>query len=70
MVAAVERIARAAGLDLGGVEYLVSERDGRPYFYDVNALSNFVAEPLRVLGFDPTARLVDALTAWAARRAA
>ena len=26
-------------------------------------LSNFVAEPLTVLGFDPTVRLVDALEA-------
>jgi hypothetical protein len=52
-----------AELDVGGIEYLESERDGRLYFYDVNALSNFVAEPVRVVGFDPTARLVDALVA-------
>jgi hypothetical protein len=59
--AAVERIAREAGLDVGGIEYLESERDGRLYFYDINALSNFVADPVQVVGFDPTARLVDAL---------
>ena len=63
VVAAVERIARAARLDVGGIEYLHSARDGKLYFYDINALSNFVAEPLRVLGFDPTARLVDAILA-------
>ena len=57
----VERIARAADLDVGGIEYLESERDGRLYFYDINALSNFVADPVRVVGFDPTERLVDAL---------
>lgn len=62
----VERIAAAARLDVGGIEYLESERDGRRYFYDVNALSNFVADPVRVLGFDPTERLVDALEARAA----
>ena len=56
-----ERIARAADLDVGGVEYLESARDGRLYFYDINALSNFVADPVRVVGFDPTGRLVDAL---------
>lgn len=69
-IEAAERIARAAGLDAGGIEYLESERDGGLYFYDINALSNFVAEPLRVLGFDPTVLLVDALLARAERRAA
>ncbi len=59
----VEQIAQAAGLDVGGIEYLESERDGRVYFYDINALSNFVADPVRVVGFDPTERLVDALVA-------
>jgi glutathione synthase/RimK-type ligase-like ATP-grasp enzyme len=63
VVQQVERIAQAAELDVGGIEYLESERDGRLYFYDINALSNFVADPVRVLGFDPTARLVDALVA-------
>ena len=61
IVAAVERIAAAAHIDVGGIEYLVSDRDGEIYFYDINALSNFVAQPLSVVGFDPTARLVDAL---------
>lgn len=59
----VERIAAAAHLDVGGIEYLESARDGRRYYYDVNALSNFVADPVRVVGFDPTERLVDALVA-------
>ena len=61
IVTAVERIAAAAHIDVGGIEYLESERDGQIYFYDINALSNFVAEPQTVLGFDPTSRLVDAL---------
>ncbi|MFQ5701586.1 MAG: RimK family alpha-L-glutamate ligase, partial [Acidobacteriota bacterium] len=60
ILAAVERIARAAGLDVGGIEYLESARDGVTYFYDINALSNFIPQPLQVLGFDPTTRLVDA----------
>jgi glutathione synthase/RimK-type ligase-like ATP-grasp enzyme len=63
IIAAVERIAAAAHLDVGGIEYLESERDGELYFYDINALSNFVADPVSVVGFDPTARLVDALVA-------
>ncbi len=60
-VAEIERIALAAGMDVGGVEYLVSERDGRRYYYDINVLSNFIADPVRVIGFDPTARLVDSI---------
>ncbi len=61
IIAEVERIAAHVGLDVGGIEYLVDDRDGRHYFYDINALSNFVADPLRVIGFDPFARLVDYL---------
>src|SRR5437773_724796 len=51
----------AAGIEIGGVEYLVDSRDGRRYYYDVNALSNFVADAPRVVGFDPVERLVDYL---------
>ena len=61
IVEQVERIAAGAGLDIGGVEYLIDGRDGRPRFYDINALSNFVADAVRVVGFDPHARLVDYL---------
>ena len=61
IISAVERIAAAARLDLGGVEYLIDDRDGRALFYDINALSNFVADAPRVVGFDPHARLVDFL---------
>ena len=63
IVAAVERIMLASGIELGGVEYMIDARDGRPYFYDINALSNFVADAPRVLGFDPFARLADWLEA-------
>jgi RimK-like ATP-grasp domain len=57
----VERIMRAARIDVGGVEYMIDARDGRLYYYDINALSNFVADAPRVVGFDPFARLVDFL---------
>lgn len=59
--AAAEAIAGAAGLDVGGVEVMIDDRDGVPRFYDINALSNFVAKPLDVLGWDPHDRLVDYL---------
>jgi len=58
MTAAAVRIAALAGLDVGGVEYMIDDRDGRAKFYDLNALSNFVADPLSVLGFDPHDDLV------------
>jgi hypothetical protein len=67
VVAQVERIAAAAHLDLGGVEYLIDERDGRQLFYDINALSNFVADAVSVVGFDPHARLADYLEQEAGR---
>jgi hypothetical protein len=63
IIAQVERIARFTRLDVGGIEYLVDDRDGRHYFYDVNALSNFVADAPNVIGFDPWTNLVDYLEA-------
>jgi hypothetical protein len=57
----VADIARAARIDLGGVEYLTDDRDGHVYYYDINALSNFVTDAGRVVGFDPYAALVDYL---------
>lgn len=59
VIDAVEQITAASGIEIGGVEYLVDDRDGEPCFYDINALSNFVADAPRVLGFDPFARLAD-----------
>jgi glutathione synthase/RimK-type ligase-like ATP-grasp enzyme len=55
----VIRLARAASIDVGGVEYLVAKASGRIYYYDVNATSNFVANAEAVVGFDPTARFAD-----------
>jgi hypothetical protein len=78
----VERIMDAAGIELGGVEYIVDDREqrtpasrygthtgeaaGTPLYYDINALSNFVADGQRVVGFDPFVRLVDWLEVEAA----
>jgi glutathione synthase/RimK-type ligase-like ATP-grasp enzyme len=67
IIDAVERIMQRAGIELGGVEYFIDDRDGQLYYYDINALSNFVAEPLRVIGFDPFARLADWLEEEVAR---
>ena len=46
-------------MDICGIEYVVDERDGMPYFYDLNALSNFVADAPNVIGVDPFVNLVD-----------
>jgi hypothetical protein len=62
-IADVERIMSAAGVEIGGVEYFIDDRDGSLYYYDINALSNFVADAPRVIGFDPFARLADWLEA-------
>ena len=59
LIEAAERVAQAAGLDVGGIEVMVDDRDGVARYYDINALSNFVANPLDVLGFDPHDRLVE-----------
>ena len=56
---AVVAVARAAGLDACGIEYIVDERDGQPYVYDVNALSNFVTDADRIIGFDPFVPFAD-----------
>jgi biotin carboxylase len=57
----VERIMQAAAIDVGGIEYVIDDRDGQRYYYDVNALSNFVSDGPRVIGFDPFVKLVDYL---------
>jgi predicted ATP-grasp superfamily ATP-dependent carboligase len=58
-VDAAIRLAKAASIDIGGIEYLVGKKDGQRYFYDVNATSNFVADAPTVLGFDPFPAFVD-----------
>jgi hypothetical protein len=59
VVDGVLEVFRAGGIDVGGVEYLESERDGQIYLYDVNALSNFVTDAPNLVGFDPFVRFVD-----------
>jgi len=59
----VERIMEVAGIEVGGIEYVVDDATGRLLYYDINALSNFVADPERIIGFNPYARLADFLIA-------
>ncbi len=60
----VETIMQHSGIDIGGVEYITDSRHeageaGQRYYYDTNALSNFVADGPNVIGFDPFTKLVD-----------
>jgi len=57
----VERIMEVAGIEVGGIEYVMDDRTGRLLYYDVNALSNFVSDPERMIGFNPYSRLADYL---------
>src|SRR5688500_8732251 len=59
-VVAGQRIMKAGGLDVGGIEYLEAE-DGRLIFYDVNANSNLRPSIAEAFGFDPFERVVDFL---------
>lgn len=59
VIHAVEKIVQSAGIDVGGIEYIIDDRDGEILYYDVNALSNFVADAVNVIGFNPHERLVD-----------
>jgi hypothetical protein len=61
VIDAIERIVSAAKIDVGGIEYVIDDRDGQIYYYDVNALSNFVADAPRVIGFNPFVNLADFL---------
>lgn len=54
-------IFHEAQIDIGGLEYLVSQRDGLIYFYDINAVSNFVANAPDIVGFDPFDNFADYL---------
>lgn len=61
-VATAQRIVRAIGLDVGGIEYLETP-DGRRVFYDINANSNLRPSVAAAFGFDPFERVVDYLVA-------
>ena len=61
-VRSARRIVQAAGLDVGGIEYLETI-DGRRVFYDINANSNLRPSVAGAFGFEPFERVVDYLVA-------
>lgn len=42
VVKALEKIARAARLEVASIEYAIDRRDNQPYFYAIHAHSNFI----------------------------
>jgi hypothetical protein len=64
----VERMMLEAGIEVGGVEYVIDDRTGRQLYYDLNALSNFVADPVRMIGFNPYEKLAEYLIEEAGQR--
>src|SRR6201996_4345651 len=38
VIDAIETIVQEAGIDVGGIEYIIDDRDGQILYYDVNAL--------------------------------
>jgi glutathione synthase/RimK-type ligase-like ATP-grasp enzyme len=59
-VRTARRIVQAAGLAVGGIEYLETT-GGRRVFYDINANSNLRPSVAAAFGFDPFERVVDYL---------
>jgi biotin carboxylase len=59
VIHAVERIVQESKIDVGGIEYIVDDRNGDILYYDINALSNFIADAPSVIGFDPFKNLID-----------
>jgi biotin carboxylase len=59
VINAVERIVQESKIDVGGIEYIVDDRNGDILYYDINALSNFIADAENVIGFDPFKNLID-----------
>ena len=61
LVSAAEMLAREAGMEACGIEYMIDDACGTPRFHDINGLSLFVDSPQDVLGWDPHDRLVERL---------
>jgi hypothetical protein len=55
----VEIIVKSARIDSGAVEYVIDAKTDQVHYCNIVALSNFVNNPLNVIGFDPTVSFVD-----------
>ena len=55
----VVKVVKACGADLGGVEYFIDIKTGKPCYYDFNPYSNFVAQGETLLGFSPERKYIE-----------
>src|ERR1700738_2874453 len=63
VIANVERLMHEAGIEVGGVEYVIVVQIGRFVYYDINALANCEVEPERIVRSNPYLRWADFLIA-------
>ena len=56
------RIIKSCSADVGGVEFLVDQKTGRPCYYDFNPYSNFVSNGEALLGFSPEQTYISFIT--------
>ncbi|WCT12096.1 ATP-grasp domain-containing protein [Mucilaginibacter jinjuensis] len=61
IIRCVETIVQNAGIDVGGVEYIIDERTEEVLYTAVNTTSNFVNNAENGPGFNPTEKLIDFL---------
>lgn len=64
VITSVEKLVQEAGIDVGGIEYMIDDRNGDILYYDINALSNFIADAENVVGFNPFENLVDLIVSF------
>ncbi|NCD69163.1 ATP-grasp domain-containing protein [Mucilaginibacter agri] len=69
VIKTVETIVQMAGVDIGGVEYVIDDRNGDILYYEVNTHADFVPDVANVTGFDPYERVADYLENEIIRRA-
>jgi glutathione synthase/RimK-type ligase-like ATP-grasp enzyme len=61
LISAAEMLAREAGMEVCGIEYMIDDECGTPRFHDINGLSPKLDNPVEVLGWDPHDRLTERL---------
>ena len=57
----VEAIVQNASIDVGGVEYIIDERDEEVLYTAVNTTTNYINNAENLLGFNPNEKLIDFL---------
>lgn len=61
LISAAEMLAREAGMEVCGIEYMIDDECGTPRFHDISGMSPILDNPVEVLGWDPHDRLTEQL---------